>query len=258
MIIRTISLVIVLAVMLTGCASTTELADKPIQLQSNQGIAAIMLNAPHRITQITYAAKAHGATGFEVPDTQGGPALYLVPVQAGRYCLKHFRYWRVVFKSTQELGCLTVVAGHITYGGEIVPSIGPDHAITDQQFNLAAFTGMLHKQYPVLAGMYPLASAPPPPAGVDATAPTERTSTWTQVLPGGQNQAVYVQNNTSWTIELTDLNLIVCRNIAASCGPHSLNMMIGPFARKQVMLITPADGTLAYSYRYDFSYVNAD
>lgn len=243
---------------LAGCASTGELADKSVQLQPGQGIAAIMLDAPHRITQIAYVAKDKGGTDFEVSDTRGGPALYLVPVTAGRYCLKHFRYWRVVFRSTADLGCVTVKAGHITFGGVIVPSIQPDQAITDQQYKPDEFITTLHRQYPVLAGMFPLASAPPPPAGVDATPSTSRVSTWTQTAPDGKAQTIYVQNNTSWSIELTDLDLVLCDNADVKCGEHKLDVMIGPFARKALMTIKSVDPSVALSYRYDFSYVNAD
>lgn len=248
----------ILMVSLAGCASTGELADKPVQLQPDQGIAAIMLDAPHRITQITYVAKDKHGTDFEVPDTRGGPALYLVPATAGRYCLKHFRYWRVVFRSTEDLGCLTVVAGHITFGGVIVPSIQPEQAITDQQFKPDAFATLLHQQYPVLAGLYPLASAPQPPAGVDATPPTSRLSTWTQEVPGKQAQAIYVQNNTSWSIELTDLDIVLCSNTNVSCGEHTLNVVLKPFSRREIMTISANDASKDFSYRYDFSYLNAD
>src|SRR5574337_519334 len=125
-------LIIISIAMLCGCASTSELANKPVQLQPGQGIAAIVLDAPNRITQIKYTAKGANGSGFEVPDTKGGPSLYLVPVQAGRYCLQHFRYWRTIFDSVQDLGCFTAVAGQITYAGTIVPSHYLSGAQTDQ------------------------------------------------------------------------------------------------------------------------------
>jgi hypothetical protein len=249
---------VLLVIALAGCASPAGLVDKPLKLPAGDGIAAIMLDAPHRITQISYVAKDKGGTNFEVPDTQGGPALYLVPVPAGRYCLRYFRYWQVVFRSSQDLGCLSVVAGHITFGGDIVPSIQPDQAITDQQYNLEQFTGMLHKQYPVLANMYPLAVAPSPPAGVDATPPTYAVSTWSQDIPGGLNQAVYLQNNTSWTIELTDFYMLECKNTNPDCGTSKLNITLAPFERKQVMIVKPADPGLPYEYRYDYDVINVD
>ncbi|MGH8371551.1 MAG: hypothetical protein ACRETO_02310 [Gammaproteobacteria bacterium] len=248
----------ILWAVLAGCASTSELKDQPFKLSADQGIAAIVLNAPHRITQIAYAAKDKGGTSFEVPDTDGGPTLYLVPVHAGRYCLKHFRYWQVVFNSTEDLGCLTVVAGHITYGGDIVPSIQPDQAVTDQQFNVVKFTGMLHKGYPLLSQMYPLAVAPAPPANVDATPSTYAASTWIQNIPGTRTQGVYFQNNTSWTLELTNFYMLECKNTTPDCGTIKLNIRLAPFGRKQLLVVKPTAQDKAYEYRYDYDLINAD
>lgn len=253
-----IALVAIFISMLFGCASTSELTDKPVKLQPDQGIAAIMLDAPRRITQIEYVAKDPGGKDFEIPDTAGGPALYLVVVRAGRYCLKHFLYWRTIFESHEDLGCVTVERGRITYAGKIVPEIDLDHATTDQKFDIAEFDKALHQQYPTLAGMYPLAAPLPPPKGVDATPPTYALSTWTRDLSGSQNQAVYFQNNTSWTIELTDFYMIECKNTKPGCGTSELNIMLAPFTRKQAMIVGPADPKRGYEYRYDYDDINAD
>jgi len=246
------------AVLMAGCASTSELTDKPIQLQPDQGIAAIVLDAPNRITQISFVAKDPGGTDFEVPDTQGGPTLYMVPVKAGRYCLKHFRYWRVIFNSKQDLGCFTVIAGHITYSGDLVPSPSPMGATLDQEFIPTTFTDMLHKQYPLLAGMYPAASAPKPPAGADATPATNIMSTWIENISGSNAQAIYLQNSSSWTVEIINFNLSDCINTNPACGNRQVNVAIGPFARKQLMVIEPVDEHSAIEYRYDFNYQNVD
>ena len=246
------------ALIMAGCASTSELMDKPVLLQADQGIAAIVLDAPNRITQISFIAKDVGGTNFEVPDTQGGPSLYLVPVKAGRYCLRHFRYWRVIFDAKQDFGCFTAIAGHITYAGDLVPSPSSMGATLDHEFIPTTFTDMLHKQYPVLAGRYPIASAPMPPAGVDATLATDIMSTWVENISENSAQAIYVQNNSSWTVEISDFNLTDCINTKPTCGSHQLNVAIGPFARKELMVIGPVDVHTAYSYRYNYNYQNVD
>ena len=251
-------LLAILATVCCACASTSELTDKPVQLQPGQGIAAIVLDAPNRITQIKYVAKDPGGSSFEVPDTQGGPSLYLVPVRAGRYCLQHFRYWRTIFESVQDLGCFTAVAGKITYAGTIVPSPSLSGAQTDQQFNPEEFDSMLHQKYSVIVGMYPVTAAPPLPAGVNATSQTDVLSTWVQNITGSVAQGIYVQNNSSWTLEVTDFNLTDCVNTKPACGSRQLNVNIGPFSRKQLMVVEPADAHAAYSYQYSYHYDNVD
>src|SRR5574337_777381 len=251
-------LIIISIAMLCGCASTSELANKPVQLQPGQGIAAIVLDAPNRITQIKYTAKGANGSGFEVPDTKGGPSLYLVPVQAGRYCLQHFRYWRTIFDSVQDLGCFTAVAGQITYAGTIVPSPYLSGAQTDQQFNPSEFEAMLHPQYPVIAGLYPVASAAAPPPNSNATPASNLLSTWVQNVPDQQAQTIYVQNNASWSVELVNLRLYNCTNIKPACVTTALHVTLGPFASKELMTVEPAQGGESYSFMYDFNYRNVD
>lgn len=247
-----------LVVVLSACASTSELTDRPVQLLPNQGIAAIVLDAPNRITRIKYVAKDANGTSFEVPDTAGGPSLYLVPVNAGRYCLQHFRYWRSEFDSVQDLGCFTAIAGHITYAGTIVPSPDLSGAQTDQQFNPTEFGTMLHQQYPVIAGQYPAAAAPTPPPGSNATPQTNLISTWIENVPNHQAQAIYVQNNASWSVRIVDLRLYNCANIKQPCDTSTVNIVLGPFARKQLLIVDPTDTTMEYSYQYDFNYQTVD
>lgn len=251
-------LIIISIATLWGCAATGELADKPLQLQPGQGIAGIVLDAPNRITQIEYTAKDAKGAGFEVPDTKGGPSLYLVPVQAGRYCLQHFRYWRTIFDSVQDLGCFTAVAGQITYAGTIVPSPYLSGAQTDQQFNPSEFEAMLHQQYPVIAALYPVASASAPPPNSNATPASNLLSTWVQNVPNQQAQSIYVQNNASWTVELVSLRLYECSNIRPACGTTELRVTLGPFARKELMKVEPAHSEESYSFMYDFKYRTVD
>ncbi|HEV2111902.1 MAG TPA: hypothetical protein VGT99_11155 [Gammaproteobacteria bacterium] len=232
--------------------------DRPIQLLPGQGLAAVVMNAPARITQISFVGKSPGTERFEVPDTQGGWTLYLVPVQAGRYCLQHFRYGRVIFNSREDLGCFTALPGHITYAGDIAPSIEPDGAVTDQQFNPIAFSNELHIQYPVLAAAYPVAAPAPAPAEVGDVDATGRTSAWTQEVPGSRSQAIYVRNNTSWSIKLTALSLSDCENVKEPCTRAPLDVVLEPFAIERVFTVDAADPNSALSYRYGFTYRNAD
>lgn len=244
---------------LAGCASSTELQDQPVQLQPGYGIAAIVFRAQDRVTQLSFAAKYPGGKSFEVPDTAGGLSVFLLPVRAGRYCLKHFLHKHAIFESDGDLGCLTVIPGHISYGGELVPSDAMDGgAFTDQQYNPESFVAVLHQRYPVLAGLFPLAAPTPPPAGVDISPRTYQFSMWAQNVPDTNTQAIYVQNNTAWTLKLTYIDLSECENVKQACGKQPLGMTLAPFETKQAFVIGPADATQAYNYRYNFDYDQVD
>lgn len=244
--------------LLSGCASNVLQGDKPVQLLPGEGIAGIVLNAPTRITQISYKGMSPGTKDFEVPDTQGGWTLYLVPVPAGRYCLQHFLYWRTIFNSTEDLGCLTVLPGKISYGGDIMPSILPDHAETDQQYNPIPFNDELHKQYPAIAAAYPVAASAPPPAGVDLNLIQGRTSMWGVNTADGRSQELYLRNNTSWSLKVTDVTLSDCDNVKQACGKTPLDVVLEPFATRRMFVVEPADSKSSYSYGYVFDYQNAD
>lgn len=244
--------------LLAACASNVLQADKPVQLLPGQGIAGIVLNAPTRITQISYQGKSPGTKGFEVPDTQGGWTLYLVPVPAGRYCLQHFLYWRTVFNSDQDLGCLTVLSGKISYGGDIVPSILPDHAETDRQYAPIPFNDELHKQYPAIAAAYPLAASAPPPAGVELNLIQDRISMWGVNTADGSSQELYLRNNTSWSLKVTGVTLSGCENVKQTCGAIPLDIVLEPFATQRMFVVDPADAKRPYSHRYGFDFLNAD
>lgn len=252
------SVLVVGVLLLSGCASNVLQADKPVQLLPGEGIAGIVLEAPTRITQITYKGMSPGTKDFEVPDTQGGWTLYLVPVPAGRYCLQHFVYWRTTFRSDQDLGCLTVLPGKISYGGDIMPSIMADHAETDQQYNPFPFIDGLKKQYPVLAAEYAVAAAAPPPAGVELNLVQDATSVWAVNTADRKSQEIYVRNNTSWSLKVTDVTLSECENLKQTCDKADLSIVLEPFATQRVFMVQPLDSMKPYSYRYDYNYNTVD
>ena len=252
------SVLVVGVLLLSGCASNVLQADKPVQLLPGEGIAGIVLNAPTRITQISYKGMSPGTKDFEVPDTQGGWTLYLVPVPAGRYCLQHFLYWRTIFNSTEDLGCLTVLPGKISYGGDIMPSILPDHAETDQQYNPIPFNDELHKQYPAIAAAYPVAASAPPPAGVELNLIQGRVSAWDVNAADGKSQEIYLRNNTSWSLKVTDVTLSECENLKQTCDKADLNVVLAPFATQRVFVVEPLAAQKPYSYSYNYDYQNVD
>src|ERR1700741_753079 len=96
-------LMLIAMLSLAGCASQQIVSDQTTTLQPDQGIAAVVLDEPARIRQVTYQARDPGGHDFEVPDTSGGATLLLTPVKAGRYCLKHMKYGRIMFNSQGDI-----------------------------------------------------------------------------------------------------------------------------------------------------------
>jgi hypothetical protein len=249
--------VAVLLITLYSCASTPQPQPRDIVLQPGQGIAAILFSSQGRVTQISFAAMDPGGKGFEVADSPGDRALYLVPVPAGRYCLQRFFFGNRHYQSEHGLACFTVLVGHISYSGDIVPSFEPGQGNIDRQFFPAAFLEMLHQQYPEAASTYPLAAPAAVPAGVKPTSDAYLLSTWVQPVPGSMAQAIYMRNNAAWEVKLADLDLSECANVKQACGKSQPGLVLKPFESREVLRIESADGVAAPDFQYTFDYTDA-
>jgi hypothetical protein len=245
--------------LLAGCGTQPIVADDPRPLQADEGIAAVVLDAPYRIEQVQFAPRFPGGSKFEVPDTQGGAALYLVPVKAGHYCLQHFHYSGTTVNSTEDLGCFTVISGHITYSGDIVPELsnfnqGHDTTVyTRQDYEPTIFRRLLQAGYPKMADAYPIA-APAPVKLQEGAEPPSADAELGFWFEFGRDRAetLEVQNNTSWTIKITHLQLLDCENLAQPCSDMPLNLLLGPFESHEVLTLGPADKDKAYTFRYQY------
>jgi hypothetical protein len=244
---------------LGACSSQPLVSDDPRPLQSGEGIAAVVLDAPSRIQEVQFAPRFPGGSKFEVPDTQGGAALYLVPVKAGRYCLDHFYYNGGMVKSDEDLGCFTVIAGHITYSGDVVPELGEFSArdnttvYTRQDHEPALFRRLLQAGYPKMAAAYPLA-APAPASlqpGMDPPSADAELGFWYEFGADG-TESIDVQNNTSWSMKITHLQLSDCENLAQPCADLPLNLTLGPFESRKLLTLGPADKRKQYTFRYRY------
>jgi hypothetical protein len=250
----------VLAVVLSlaACGTQPVVSDDPQPLAPGDGIAAVVLDAPDRIQEIQFAPRFPGGDKFEVPDTQGGATLYLVPVKAGRYCLEHFYYHRAAVKSVEDIGCFTVVAGDITYSGDIVPQL-EDFNSRD---NTTIYTRLDHEPtlfrrllagYPKMAAAYPLAAAAPVSLqeGVDPPSKDAELGFWYEFGPD-QSESINVQNNTSWNMKITHLQLSDCQNLAQPCTDVPLNVTLGAFESRKLMTLGPADKHKDYNFQYQY------
>ncbi|HEY3859233.1 MAG TPA: hypothetical protein VGM47_06440 [Gammaproteobacteria bacterium] len=247
---------------LAACSSApTTAVDEPRALQPDEGIAAVVLDAPARIQQVQFAPRFPGGSSFEVPDTQGGATLYLVPVKAGRYCLQHFFFNGGTSKSETDVACFTVIAGHITYTGNIVPWLqdigeGKSFITVDEHHQPAMFMKLLQASYPKMAAAYPLAAPPPVPPGVEAPSSADELGFWYQ-NGDDRSQTLNVQNNTAWRMKITRLKLYDSENLAQACSDSKLDLDIGPFETRKIMTFTPADQQQNYTYRFQYWDENA-
>ena len=251
---------VVLAVVLAlaACSSQPTVSDDPQPLPPGEGIAAVVLDAPERIQEIQFAPRFSGGSKFEVPDTQGGATLYLLPVKAGRYCLQHFYYHGSRVNSTEDLGCFTVIAGHITYSGDIVPELGE----FSSHDNTTLYTRMDHEPtmfrrllagYPKMAAAYPVAAAAPVTLqeGVEPPSKDAELGFWYEFGPD-RTESIDVQNNTAWNMKITHLQLVDCENLAQPCADMPLNQVLGPFESRKLLTLGPADQHKEYSFRYQY------
>jgi hypothetical protein len=243
---------------LAACSSQPVVSDDPQPLPPGEGIAAVVLDAPERIQEIQFVPRFPGGSKFEVPDTQGGATLYLVPVKAGRYCLQHFYYHRARVNSTEDLGCFTVIAGHITYSGDIVPELGEFNS----HDNTTVYTRMDHEPtifrrllagYPKMAAAYPVAAAAPVSLqeGMDPPSKDAELGFWYESGPD-QTESIDVQNNTAWNMKISHLQLLECENLAQPCVDMPLNVVLGPFESRKLLTLGPADKHEEYNFRYQY------
>jgi hypothetical protein len=219
----------------------------------------VVLDAPERIREVQFTPRFPGGSEFDVPDTQGGATLYLIPVKAGRYCLQHFYYHAHPVKSSEDLGCFTVVAGHITYSGDIVPELKQFNSrdntaiYTRQDHEPKLFHSLLQAGYPKMAAAYPVA-APAPVSlqpGMDPPSADAELGFWYEFGPD-QSESINVQNNTSWDVKVTHLQLVECENLAQPCADLPLEVVLGPFESRKLLTLGPADPRKPYSFRYQY------
>lgn len=243
---------------LCGCGSQPVTVDEMPALQPDEGIAAVVMNAPDPIWQISFAPRFSGGKSFEVPDTRGGPSLYLVPVKAGRYCLDRFRYEHTRVQSREDLGCFTVIAGHLTYGGEIVPEIQDRNSAsnivyTDQRYEMQRFQEMLRAQFPRTAAAYPLAAPAAPPAGTQPPSNEDEVALWERDN-ADHTATLFAQNNAAWPVRLVHFELYNCVNVKQPCDRQTLNLQLAPFETRELVTLSAADPTEGYQYRYSWDF----
>ncbi|HUK73343.1 MAG TPA: hypothetical protein VLW50_32095 [Streptosporangiaceae bacterium] len=107
-----------------------------------------------------------------------------------------------------------------------------------------------------LALLLGCASAPPrpqlAPGSPGYVAPTERTIV-AESEPSVDVQEIYVENNSSAVVVVTNVNVIECKNVTP-CGLVPLHVQVDPGQRRKVLSIRPVDSMTAWSYRYRYGW----
>ena len=153
------SLVVLSSLLLTACAGLAPLPhDEPVQLASNRGLAALVIDTLDPLTDVEVQPRS-GGRKLLVASVPVGRDVYLFPVPAGVYCVVRFKYGNLSLAgSNGMLGCFTVRAGQLSYSGTFAPRVEDGRPVTHQVQDPQGFRILLQQQYPQVAKQFP---APP-------------------------------------------------------------------------------------------------
>jgi hypothetical protein len=90
------------------------------------------------------------------------------------------------------------------------------------------------------------------PGAPGYVAPTEQTVI-SETEPSIDVQEIYIQNNSSAAVVVTNVNVIECKNITP-CGLVPLRIEVDPGQRRKVLSLRPVDAGMVYSYRYRYGW----
>ena len=68
---------------------------------------------------------------------------------------------------------------------------------------------------------------------------------------------IFIRNRSTVPVTVFSVSLNSCQNIKGSCGPRRVSIKVAPGQRVTALRVEPANQTLAFSYRFGFSW-NAD
>lgn len=144
--------------LLCGCTSLAPLPhDGPVQLTSNQGLAALVIDTLDPLTDVEVRPRSAGRE-LLVASVPVGRDVYLFPVPAGTYCLIRFKYGTLSLAGPNGIqGCFTVRAGQLNYSGTFAPRVEDGKPVTHQVQDPPGFRILLEQQYPLVAKQFPVA-----------------------------------------------------------------------------------------------------
>lgn len=148
----------VLLMSLAGCGLDPVQPDQAITLQSDQGIAAVVIDSLDPLNAIYIkSADNDSAPTIEIQHVDVGIHLFVFVVPPGSYCVTRYSYgnYYITQNDPKHGVCFYVIAGKIAYSGNLAPRGYNGKVYVDQNYEWSAFQKMLRDQYPKLAG-YPV------------------------------------------------------------------------------------------------------
>lgn len=262
------------AFILGGCSNVQPIQqDQPLLLAAGDGIAAVQFDSLDTLTQVQIVSAQSGGKTLDIPTVPTGKSTYLFEVAAGRYCLQRFSYGGyLIFHKGEYVGCFVVPAGEVGFSGIYSPRGANGGVITGQDLDVADAKAVLRREYPHIAAQFlqpepaplPVAAPQEAPSSVTAHAAASATmppppgkdliSAWVVHDDNAFRDAIYVRNNTKWTMQITTFELYDCANIKQACKPTHPNFTLKPHETRTFTQVQPDDPQGAYSYHYRFAY----
>lgn len=259
-----------LTIMLSACSIMQPIQqDQPLLLSKDQGVAAILMDALDPVTDVFLKPEDGGST-LDIPAVPIGMTLYIFQTQAGKYCLQQFYFGTIRFFGLPgKMTCFDVHAGQLGYSGNLAPRIINGKPVIEQTYNLNAFRALLKQQYPRIAQQFLSPPAAPLPVATPESAnepggpgkiqktrcnPHEQVCAWSEQVKSSSSQAIFLRNNTDWTVKINEFELYDCINIKQKCILTPSHIILKPHEAKQVLIVDPAESNGAYTYRYRYEY----
>lgn len=259
------TLVLLAAILMEGCAGVIPqppiAPGQSVQLQPDEGIVALLMDTQDPVTQVRLESINAKDPTLDLPSMPAGQTLALFPAPAGIYCLKQFNYGRYDFHSRYlEIGCFEVTVGHISYSGNLIPTVGKDPSsgrdavLVYQQYEPSVFLALLKQQYPQLAAAYPTAGPSPVSEGGAQNDVSKELASWIVEAADHQSSSIMFRNNTNWDVTLTSLNLANCTNIDQPCSSQKVSVAIPPNTTIKYTTLEPDDDRKPFDFGYTYSY----
>src|SRR5690348_6834058 len=109
---------------ITACSTNQAIEDRMPQLQSGQGIAAVVIDTGEDISQVSMIPVKGTGEALLIPSVPAGEHLYLFVTEAGTYCMHRFNTAHSSFSAKSNDQCFDVEPGKLSYGGVYQPFVG--------------------------------------------------------------------------------------------------------------------------------------
>jgi len=153
---RSLSALVATGVILlsSGCGLDPVQPDQEVVLQSDQGIAAVVIDSLDPLNAIYIkAADNDSAPTIEIQHVNAGVHLFVFVVPPGSYCVTRYSYlnYYITQNDPKHGVCFDVIAGKIAYSGNLAPRGYQGKIYVEQNYEWSAFQKMLKDHYPKLA-----------------------------------------------------------------------------------------------------------